>query len=71
MRVKQVRPAGRADVYNMQVDSTHDFAVQNGIIVHNCDEWRYACMSRPISPMRPVEKKQIFYDPLDQIKKRS
>ena len=38
---------------------------------HVSDEWRYACMSRPISPMRPVEKKQIFYDPLDQFKKRS
>ena len=38
---------------------------------HVSEEWRYACMSRPISPMRPVEKKQIFYDPLDQFKKRS
>jgi len=37
---------------------------------HVSDEWRYACMSRPITPMRPVERKNIFYDPLDQTRKR-
>lgn len=37
---------------------------------HVADETRYACMDRPISPMRPVKEKQIFYDPLDQFKKR-
>ena len=37
---------------------------------HVADEWRYFCMSRPISPMRPVEPKKIFYDPLDQFKSK-
>lgn len=37
---------------------------------HVSDEWRYACMSRPITPMRPVKERQIFYDPLDQMRKR-
>ena len=37
---------------------------------HVCDEWRYACMSRPVKPMRPVEERQIFFDPLDQLGKR-
>ena len=68
MKITSIAPAGKADVYNMQVGDTHNFAVNNGIIVHNCDEWRYACMSRPITPLRPVKQKQIFYDPLDQFK---
>lgn len=33
---------------------------------HVSDEWRYACMSRPIQPTRPAEEKQIFIDPLNQ-----
>lgn len=33
---------------------------------HIADEWRYMCMSRPIQPMKPVEKKTILYDPLNQ-----
>ena len=37
---------------------------------HVSDEWRYACMDRPISPMRPVKEKQIFYDPLDQFNRK-
>lgn len=34
---------------------------------HIADEWRYMCMSRPVIPMRPVEKKQILIDPLNQM----
>lgn len=33
---------------------------------HIADEWRYLCMSRPVKPMRPVEKKTVLSDPLDQ-----
>ena len=36
---------------------------------HICDEWRYFCMSRPIKPIMPVEKKTILSDPLDQFKR--
>lgn len=51
MRVKKIEPAGYADVYNMEVEDTHDFAVGPGVVAHNCyDEWRYVCMSRPIEP---------------------
>ena len=66
MRVKAIRPAGTADVYNLEVEETHDFAVESGIIVHNCyDELRYVCMKNPISPrLRPVEKPRP-YNPLD------
>ena len=37
---------------------------------HVSDESRYAFMSRPVTPMRPVEQPKIFSDPLDQFSKR-
>ena len=55
VKVKTIQPAGKADVYNMEVESTHSFVVQSGVVVHNCyDETRYFLMSRPIAP-RPVK----------------
>ena len=36
---------------------------------HVCDEWRYFCMSRPVSPMTEPEAAAIWSDPLDQLKK--
>lgn len=66
MKVKSIRYAGKADVFNMEVDDTHDFVVQGGIISHNCaDEVRYMCMSRPVKPIRVVEKRKIISDPLN------
>ena len=29
------------DVYNMEVDDNHNFAVNGGIVIHNCDSMRY------------------------------
>jgi len=43
MRVARLEPAGRADVYDLQVEGVHEFVVGR-ILVHNCDElgsWRY------------------------------
>ena len=51
MKVKSIAYAGKADVFNMEVEDTHDFVIQGGVISHNCaDEARYFCMSRPIKP---------------------
>ena len=33
---------------------------------HVADEVRYACMSRPVKPLRPVKTRTIFFDPLNQ-----
>ena len=33
---------------------------------HCPDEVRYMCMSRPVSPIVPVERKPIVSDPLNQ-----
>lgn len=69
MKIKSIRYAGKADVYNMEVEDTHDFVVQGGVISHNCsDEWRYMCMARPIKPVQRELPPEIAADPLDQYK---
>ena len=71
MKVKSITYAGKADVFNMEVEDTHDFVIQGGVISHNCaDEWRYMCMSRPIEPIREVEQKTILSDPLNMFTKK-
>ena len=36
------------DVYNMEVENHHNFAVNGGLIVHNCmDCFRYICQELP------------------------
>ena len=72
MKVKSIKYAGKSDVYNLEVEDTHDFAVGSGAIVHNCyDEWRYVCMSRPIPPRSKHTEKSIDInnvdDPLNMI----
>lgn len=67
MKVKSVTYAGKADVYNMEVDETHDFVIQGGMIAHNCaDEVRYMCMLNPINPPKAPLPKPKEYDPLDR-----
>ena len=42
VEIEEIRVIGRADVYNMEVKGTHNFAVNGGVIVHNCmDSTRY------------------------------
>lgn len=71
MKIRTIRRAGRADVFNMEVEDTHDFVIQGGVISHNCaDEWRYMCMSRPVAPILREEKKTPWADPLNQYERR-
>ena len=43
-KVAKIEEIQNEDVYNMEVVGTHNFSVNNGIIVHNCmDEIRYLC----------------------------
>ena len=71
MKIRTSRRAGRADVFNMEVEDTHDFVIQGGVISHNCaDEWRYMCMSRPVAPILREEKKTPWADPLNQYERR-
>ena len=44
VRIKKIKKLPAEPVYNMEVEDTHCFAVNNGIIVHNCeDATRYLC----------------------------
>lgn len=71
MKIKTIRRAGRADVFNMEVAETHDFVIQGGVISHNCaDEWRYMCMSRPVAPILREEKETPWADPLNQYERK-
>ena len=43
-KVAKIEEIQNEDVYNMEVMGTHNFAVNGGLIVHNCmDECRYLC----------------------------
>ena len=65
MKVKSITYAGKADVYNMEVEDTHNFVIQGGVISHNCaDEVRYFCMSRPIKPRIPSKPDEYYKSPL-------
>ena len=73
MKVKAIEYAGKADVYNMEVEDTHNFVVNSGTVVHNCyDEWRYVCMSRPIAPREHHSEPKVDWrnmdDPLNMLK---
>lgn len=64
MRVARITPAGKADVFNMEVEDTHDFVIQGGVVAHNCaDEVRYFCMARPIKPRRSAAKDTFTLSP--------
>ena len=49
----------------MMYDQTKPEDLDSDLEDHIADEWRYMCMSRPIKPLKPVEKKTILSDPLD------
>jgi hypothetical protein len=56
MKVKKIEKIENADVYNMYVKNHHNFAVNGGFIVHNCDALRYFCAGRPYPPKMKVPK---------------
>jgi hypothetical protein len=63
MKIKSIRYAGKTEVFNMEVADTHDYAIENGAIVHNC---RYVTMyTKPkIKAPIPIKRRQM-YDPLN------
>lgn len=40
-KIKNIRYVGKEDVYNMQVNKHHNYSVNGGLIIHNCDALRY------------------------------
>ncbi len=65
MRIKSIKHAGRANVYNMEVADTHSFVIDGGLVAHNCyDELRYVAMENPVNPPEVRAEPPKAYDPL-------
>ena len=57
VRCVSVENWGVDDVYCLTVPTTKSFAIEGGLLVHNCsDDSRYAIMSRPVSGEKPTPK---------------
>lgn len=53
---------GYADVYNMEVEDNHNFAINGGLIVHNCmDSMRYF-----VKTQRIVKPKSTYQSPYER-----
>ena len=49
--IKAIKKIGTADVYNMEVKDNHNFAINGGLIVHNCmDAMRYFVKTKRVIP---------------------
>jgi hypothetical protein len=68
MKIKSISYAGKSDVFNMEVEDTHNFVIQGGVISHNCaDESRYFLMTRPIKPRKAPKPDEFINSPLHTI----
>ena len=53
-KIKRIRKLPAEPVYNMEVEQHHNFAVNGGLIVHNCiDAARYS--TEPLSSMKRLQ----------------
>ena len=51
VKVQGIEKIGCEDVYNMEVLGTHNFSVNDGLIVHNCmDSSRYFVKTKKLVP---------------------
>lgn len=72
MSIKEITYIGKADVYNMEVKSHHNYSVCGGFIVHNCmDAIRYLVMglwskTKQFLPKAEREQDALSDNPLDQ-----
>ena len=59
--IESIEFDGYEDVYNMEVEDNHNFAVNGGIITHNCDAMRYFVKTMHIAdepePYNPIWNK--------------
>jgi len=66
VKIASITFAGKADVFNMEVEDTHNYVVNGGFVAHNCyDATRYFLMDHPITATKKHPRKQPVYDPLD------
>ena len=62
LEIKNIKKIQNEDVYNMEVDDNHNFAVNGGIIVHNCmDSTRYFVKTMKIAVPKKVHNKMLYF----------
>lgn len=60
--IKSIRKIGKEPVYNMEVEDNHNFAINGGLIVHNCmDSMRYFVKTKKII-RKTLQKSMDIYD---------
>ena len=72
-KVISVKHVGHEPVYNLEVEDTHCFAINEGFIVHNCEAFRYGLMSRPSPVSAGIKESKariLRFDPLSEPKDR-
>ena len=63
-RIAKIEYAGKMDVYNMEVEDTHSFLIEDGIVAHNCyDAIRYFAMSCPMATSVSKHTRGKHYNP--------
>jgi len=57
-----IEPAERQNVYNLEVEDVHSFAVNDGIVAHNCEGLRYLLVSLSDVPKFELNPYESNYD---------
>lgn len=60
-RINSIRYLGEEDVFNIEVEDTHNFITAGGTVLHNCDAVRYYCVSR-VLPAEAIQAKEAFWE---------
>ena len=67
MKVVSITSAGKADVFNMEVEDTHNYVVNGGFVAHNCyDATRYFLMEHPMTAYKKPPRVYTPPSPLDE-----
>ena len=56
MKILSIKPAGVEPVYNMTVDTHHNYLIAGGLILKNCDALRYFSQLRTLPAMSVDEE---------------
>ena len=55
MKIKKISYIGKEDVYNMEVEGYHNYILNNGMVIKNCDAIRYFVAGRPYPSIDPED----------------
>lgn len=67
MKIVKIEKDKPSDVYNMEVEKHHNYIIEGGFILHNCDGIRYFCAGRPRAAVIEPENPNREYQFVNQI----